>query len=142
MPNHLRMGANKNYKFYAERSGSAVSGDSKGNASSSTIKQFVEWTESLSFEEAICLVYDVNFSDLSDFYWTVTFEDIVMKLKLYMTRRQIDYHQQFEILMLAVKNIFGSAEKPSEADIIDEKIKSLPVLSDKDSIAAFFQRNQ
>jgi len=65
-----------------------------------------------------------------------------MKLKLFMAKKQIDYHQHYEIYMLVLKNAFGEAEKPTEADIIDQKIKSLPVLSDKDSIAAFFQRNQ
>lgn len=59
-----------------------------------------------------------------------------------MSQKQTDYFQQYEIYMLVLKNAFGEAEKPSEADIINDKIKSLPVLNDRDSIAAFFQRNQ
>lgn len=50
--------------------------------------------------------------------------------------------QQYEIFSLLLKNSFGSGESDSSSAIIQNKIKSLPVLNDKQSVQSFFQRQQ
>lgn len=63
-----------------------------------------------------------------------------MKLQLHVQAKHTEFIQQYEILGLILKNAFGSDEKAGSSDIIDQKIKSLPVLNDVNSIQNFFQR--
>lgn len=63
-----------------------------------------------------------------------------MKLQLHLKQKQTEYFQQYEVLGLLVKNAFGSEEKPSSSDIIDQKIKSLPKMNSLGDVQAFFKR--
>lgn len=136
------MGAKKNDKFYAERSRSSSKNDKRVNAESERIKQYLDFFSGLNFVQAVCFCFQINPSELNNFFWEVTYEDIEMKMQLHLRSKQSEYIQQYEILGLILKNAFGSDESNSSSAIIDKKIKSLPVLNDKNDIQRFFQRQQ
>jgi len=79
---------------------------------------------------------------LQSFFWTVTYEDIEMKLQLHLQTKQVEYQQQYEVFGLLLKNAFGEPEKPSGSAIIDQKIKSLPVLNTVESVKQFFENQK
>ena len=136
------MGAYKNIKFYVERSRRSAEVPNSSDGESDKIRQFVNWFGELSFHEVICLVYQINLSDLHLFLWSVTYEDIELKIKLYIQEKQTTFIQSQEILVLLAKSILGSGTNSSSSDTMQEKFKNLPVLNDVNQISNWFKGQQ
>lgn len=76
---------------------------------------------------------------MDDFFWTVTMEDIELKIKLYIQEKQTNYNQAYEILVLLAKSILGSSTSSESSDTIPEKFQNLPVLNDVNQVANWFK---
>lgn len=74
--------------------------------------------------------------------WTLTYEDIELKIKLYIQEKQTTFIQSQEILVLLAKSILGSGTKSSSSDTMQEKFKNLPVLNDVNQISSWFKGQQ
>ena len=74
--------------------------------------------------------------------WTLTYEDIELKIKLYIQEKQTTFIQSQEILVLLAKSILGSGTNPSSSDTMQEKFKNLPVLNDINQISNWFKGQQ
>ena len=74
--------------------------------------------------------------------WTLTYEDIELKIKLYIQEKQTTFIQSQEILVLLAKSILGSGTKSSSSDTMQEKFKNLPVLNDVNQISNWFKGQQ
>lgn len=72
--------------------------------------------------------------------WTVTIEDIEVRMKLYIQEKQMTFVQGQEILVLLAKNLLGTSSKSD--DTISENFKNLPVLNDVNQVSAWFKRNK
>ena len=85
----------------------------------------------------------MNLSTLDDFFWTVTFEDIELRLKLFIEDKQVTFQQGYELMILIAKGILGSSSKEGETNAtIEKQINSLPKLNSLDQVAAWFQGNK
>lgn len=72
----------------------------------------------------------------------MTYEDIELKIKLYIQEKQTTFIQSQEILVLLAKSILGSGTKSSSSDTMQEKFKNLPVLNDVNQISNWFKGQQ
>lgn len=72
----------------------------------------------------------------------MTYEDIELKIKLYIQEKQTTFIQSQEILVLLAKSILGSGTKSSSSDTMQEKFKHLPVLNDINQISNWFKGQQ
>ena len=72
----------------------------------------------------------------------MTYEDIELKIKLYIQEKQTTFIQSQEILVLLAKSILGSGTNSSSSDTMQEKFKHLPVLNDINQISNWFKGQQ
>ena len=72
----------------------------------------------------------------------MTYEDIELKIKLYIQEKQTTFIQSQEILVLLAKSILGSGTNSSSSDTMQEKFKHLPVLNDVNQISNWFKGQQ
>lgn len=72
----------------------------------------------------------------------MTYEDIELKIKLYIQEKQTTFIQSQEILVLLAKSILGSGTNSSSSDTMQEKFKNLPVLNDVNQISNWFKGQQ
>lgn len=76
--------------------------------------------------EAICWVFSTTPSGLDDLLWTVTLEDIRIKLKLKVGYEQAIILQQFSnVATIVSKALGGGKEEKGEApkDIVDAQLQ-------------------
>ena len=72
----------------------------------------------------------------------MTYEDIELKIKLYIQEKQTTFIQSQEILVLLAKSILGSGTNSSSSDTMQGKFKNLPVLNDVNQISNWFKGQQ
>lgn len=88
-------------------------------------------------------MFGIRPSQLENFYWGVTFEDIEMQMKLYLQEKQITFQQGFELMQLMAKSILGSSSKGSSTnDTIQAEINKYPTLNKLDDVRAWFAGNK
>lgn len=89
------------------------------------------------------MAFNINLSTLNAFFWTVTFEDIELRLKLHIEERQVTFQQGYELMILIAKGILGSSSNEGDVNAtIADKIKSLPTFNSIDQVKTWFQGNK
>lgn len=82
-------------------------------------------------------------SEIDSFSWTVTFEDIELKLKLHIQEKQTSFFQAQEILVSLAKSILGSSDTTNNSNAtMTDKMNKLPTVQHVDDLRQWFKGNK
>jgi len=106
------LGDGASNQFFSEKPMEGRDDDKSVSGNGGTeFRAFSKWFAELNFQEAVCWAHGCRKSSLRELFWTNSYEDLQLTLRMKVADRQIEAVQMYEAMANVVSQAFGGEDK-------------------------------